>query len=122
MMTFAPRNEWYQTDTHIIISVFHKNAQDVAVDFKPNSVSLLVDGNSVVFNNLFEEIDTSQSSHKVFGTKIEIKLLKANATRWEDLERKQIKQTLAYPSSSKSKKDWSKEIKPEEEKVEGTSK
>jgi suppressor of G2 allele of SKP1 len=122
MMSFNPiRHEWYQTDTHVIISLFCKYSKQVSVDFKPNSVDVDVDGNSLSFNNLFAAIDVDQSVHKVFSTKIEIKLLKEIAARWDDLERKQVVKTLEYPSSAKTKKDWSKEIQPEEDKVEGIS-
>ncbi|KAI8899573.1 SGS domain-containing protein, partial [Globomyces pollinis-pini] len=139
MSTPTIRHEWYQTDSHVMISIFIKNlkADQVVVDIVDRSltVSVKLDGSresQLDFDPLFLPIIPAESSFAILSTKIEVKLKKASmGTRWELLQGNgsDILSTMnssvndappAYPSSSKKKHDWNKlEKSVEEEKAEG---
>ncbi|XP_072332400.1 protein SGT1 homolog isoform X2 [Scyliorhinus torazame] len=131
------KHDWYQTDSHIIITIMIKNASkdDVKVEFAERNVSasvkLSAENHFNLELNLLHPIATQYCAVKVLGTKIEIKLKKTEATRWEKLEGAlpdithfMPVQSLQYPSSSQCTRNWDKlvmEIKQEEndEKPEG---
>ncbi|NXI80974.1 SGT1 protein, partial [Rhipidura dahli] len=131
--------DWYQTESQVIVTIMIKNAHkdDVSVQFlekKMNASVRLPSGEE--FNlklDLLHSIVPEQSTFKVLSTKIEIKMKKPEAVRWEKLEGQgdcpKLKQFTPdtqhlYPSSSHYTRNWDKlvvEIKEEEknEKLEG---
>ncbi|NXE87815.1 SGT1 protein, partial [Menura novaehollandiae] len=131
--------DWYQTESQVIVTIMIKNAQkdDVSVKFlekKMNASVRLPSGED--FNlklDLLHSIVPEQSTFKVLSTKVEIKMKKPEAVRWEKLEGQgdspKLKQFTPdtqhlYPSSSHYTRNWDKlvvEIKEEEknEKLEG---
>uniref|UniRef100_A0A674HHT9 SGT1 homolog, MIS12 kinetochore complex assembly cochaperone n=1 Tax=Taeniopygia guttata TaxID=59729 RepID=A0A674HHT9_TAEGU len=131
--------DWYQTESQVIVTIMIKNAQkdDVSVQFlerKMNALVRLPSGED--FNlklDLLHSIVPEQSTFKVLSTKVEIKMKKPEAVRWEKLEGQgdslKLKQFTPdtqhlYPSSSHYTRNWDKlvvEIKEEEknEKLEG---
>ncbi|KFO58677.1 Suppressor of G2 allele of SKP1, partial [Corvus brachyrhynchos] len=131
--------DWYQTESQVIVTIMIKNAQkdDVSVQFlekKMNASVRLPSGED--FNlklDLLHSIVPEQSTFKVLSTKVEIKMKKPEAVRWEKLEGQgdspMLKQFTPdtqhlYPSSSHYTRNWDKlvvEIKEEEknEKLEG---
>ncbi|XP_068038375.1 protein SGT1 homolog [Anomalospiza imberbis] len=131
--------DWYQTESQVIVTIMIKNAQkdDVSVQFlerKMNASVRLPSGED--FNlklDLLHSIVPEQSTFKVLSTKVEIKMKKPEAVRWEKLEGQgdspKLKQFAPdtqhlYPSSSHYTRNWDKlvvEIKEEEknEKLEG---
>ncbi|KAL4838449.1 hypothetical protein H8958_015499 [Nasalis larvatus] len=131
--------DWYQTESQVVITLMIKNVQknDVNVEFSEKELSALVKLPSGEDYNLKLEllhpIIPEQSTFKVLSTKIEIKLKKPEAVRWEKLEGqgdvptpKQFVTDVKnlYPSSSPYTRNWDKlvgEIKEEEknEKLEG---
>ncbi|XP_012866325.1 PREDICTED: suppressor of G2 allele of SKP1 homolog [Dipodomys ordii] len=131
--------DWYQTESQVIITLMIKNVQknDVNVEFSEKELSALVKLSSGEDYNLklrlLHPIIPEQSTFKVLSTKIEIKMKKPEAVRWEKLEGQgdvpTPKQFIAdvknlYPSSSHYTRNWDKlvgEIKEEEknEKLEG---
>ncbi|XP_004462851.1 protein SGT1 homolog isoform X1 [Dasypus novemcinctus] len=131
--------DWYQTESQVIITLMIKNVQknDVNVEFSEKEFSALVKLPSGEDYNLklrlLHPIIPEQSTFKVLSTKIEIKMKKPEAVRWEKLEGEgdtsKPKQFIAdvknlYPSSSHYTRNWDKlvgEIKEEEknEKLEG---
>uniref|UniRef100_A0A8C5KZG9 Protein SGT1 homolog n=1 Tax=Jaculus jaculus TaxID=51337 RepID=A0A8C5KZG9_JACJA len=133
------RYDWYQTESHVIITLMIKNVEknDVNVEFSDKELSALVKLPSGEDYNLklrlLHPIISEQSTFKVLSTKIEIKMKKPEAVRWEKLEGQGDvpipKQFIAdvknlYPSSSHYTRNWDKlvgEIKEEEknEKLEG---
>ncbi|OCT95545.1 SGT1 homolog, MIS12 kinetochore complex assembly cochaperone L homeolog isoform X1 [Xenopus laevis] len=132
------RHDWYQTESQIIITVMIKNVQknNVHVQFSERELTIdmnLPSGENYSLNlHLLHTILPDQSVLKVLSTKVEIKLKKTEAIRWETLEGKadsQVKHFTPesmhkYPSSSHYTKNWDKlvvEIKEEEknEKLEG---
>ncbi|NWW73695.1 SGT1 protein, partial [Climacteris rufus] len=136
---FSARYDWYQTESQVIVTIMIKNAQkdDVSVQFlekKMNASVRLPSGED--FNlklDLLHSIVPEQSTFKVLSTKVEIKMKKPEAVRWEKLEGQgespKLKQFTPdtqhlYPSSSHYTRNWDKlvvEIKEEEknEKLEG---
>ncbi|XP_054237528.1 protein SGT1 homolog isoform X2 [Indicator indicator] len=131
--------DWYQTESQVIVTIMIKNAQkdDVSVQFSEKEMNALVrlpageDYNLKLV--LHHSIVPEQSTFKVLSTKIEIKMKKPEAVRWEKLEGQgdspKLKQFTPdtqhlYPSSSHYTRNWDKlvvEIKEEEknEKLEG---
>ncbi|NXF85495.1 SGT1 protein, partial [Eubucco bourcierii] len=136
---FSFRYDWYQTESQVIVTIMIKNAQkdDVSVQFSEREMNASVRLPSGEDYNLklvlHHSIVPEQSTFKVLSTKIEIKMKKPEAVRWEKLEGQgdspKLKQFTPdtqhlYPSSSHYTKNWDKlvvEIKEEEknEKLEG---
>jgi len=86
------RNDWYQTQTSVILSVFAKSVNKEAskITFEPFKLNL-----SIVFTNgdifekefyLFEEINPDKSKVSYLSVKLEIILTKANGLSWAALE------------------------------------
>ncbi|NWU51960.1 SGT1 protein, partial [Dromas ardeola] len=136
---FFFRYDWYQTESQVIVTIMIKNAQkdDVSVQFSEKEMNASVRLPSGEDYNLklvlLHSIVPEQSTFKVLSTKVEIKMKKPEAVRWEKLEGQgdspKLKQFTPdtqhlYPSSSHYTRNWDKlvvEIKEEEknEKLEG---
>ncbi|XP_072850860.1 protein SGT1 homolog isoform X1 [Pogona vitticeps] len=132
--------DWYQTESHVIVTIMIKNVKkdEVRVQFSEKELNTLVKLSSEEdYNlklNLLHPIIPEQSSFRILSTKIEIKMKKPEAIRWEKLEGdggSKLKQftpvsdsVLLYPSSSHYTRNWDRlvvELKEEEknEKLEG---
>ncbi|XP_062422909.1 protein SGT1 homolog isoform X2 [Rhea pennata] len=131
--------DWYQTESQVIVTIMIKNAQKdaVSVQFSEKEMNASVRLPSGEDYNLklvlLHSIVPEQSTFKVLSTKVEIKMKKPEAVRWEKLEGQgdspKLKQFTSdtqhlYPSSSHYTRNWDKlvvEIKEEEknEKLEG---
>ncbi|NWQ95476.1 SGT1 protein, partial [Burhinus bistriatus] len=136
---FPLRYDWYQTESQVIVTIMIKNAHkdDVSVQFSEKEMNASVRLPSGEDYNLklvlLHSILPEQSTFKVLSTKVEIKMKKPEAVRWEKLEGQgdspKLKQFTPdtqhlYPSSSHYTRNWDKlvvEIKEEEknEKLEG---
>lgn len=120
------RDDWYQSNEEVTVTIYAKNINrdTLSVDFGSRSVAISFpssDNSEYNYNidPLFGEIDTAQSSFKVYGTKLEVSLVKAAAGKWASLEatgapestggdEESSEQPLAYPTSSKKAVNWSK--------------
>ncbi|KAM6316751.1 protein SGT1 homolog [Aegotheles albertisi] len=130
--------DWYQTESQVIVTLMVKNApkDNVSVQFSEKEMNASVrlpSGEDYNLNLvLLHSIVPEQSTFKVLSTKVEIKMKKPEAVRWEKLEGQgdsKLKQFTPdtqhlYPSSSHYTRNWDKlvvEIKEEEknEKLEG---
>ncbi|XP_044526543.1 protein SGT1 homolog [Gracilinanus agilis] len=130
--------DWYQTESQVIITLMIKNIQknNIKVEFSENELSAVVNLPSGEDYNLklslIHPIVPEQSTFKILSTKIEIKMKKSEAVRWEKLEghrdvpkpKQFTPDSNMYPSSSHYTRNWDKlvgEIKEEEknEKLEG---
>ena len=86
------RHEWYQTQTHVVVSVLVRgvSAEQCAVGFDAPSVdvSIKLDGSSEyqLSLQLFQKIVPSECKWSVGGAKLELKLKKAAPGKWEALE------------------------------------
>jgi len=86
------RYEWYQTDTHVIVSVLIKNVKkdDAKIDIAARSLSCTVrlpGGSDYSLElDLAHDISPDQSVVKILSTRIEIKLKKSEGIRWSQLE------------------------------------
>ena len=86
------RHEWYQTQTHVVVSVLVRgvSAEQCAVGFDAASVdvSIKLDGSSEyqLSLQLFQKIVPSECKWSVGGAKLELKLKKAAPGKWEALE------------------------------------
>jgi len=130
------KHDWYQTETHVIITVIVKNQNKdlVSCDFTAKTLSVsakLPSGSDYSLElDLAHDIVPAQSLTRVLSTKIEIKLKKAEGVRWSALETDNLTTTVAttvatstnessssssssenvvnnkYPSSAHLYKDW----------------
>jgi len=112
-----PKFDWYQSPTHVFVSIAVKKVQSGELNVSVSSKQVDV----AVFNKYrltlapFASLDPSMSTHSVTEYKIELKLSKLVPGNWPQLEvagiaaPAQIASTLPKPySSGKSSKDWSK--------------
>ncbi|XP_070553915.1 protein SGT1 homolog [Ptychodera flava] len=121
------RHDWYQTETHVVVTIMIKNAKSdqVQVDFTDKTVSVTVklpsDSDYNLELDLAHSIVPDKSVTKVLGSKIELKLKKVEGIRWsllegtDDLPKAAAKSSASkpdevhkYPSSSQHSKDWDK--------------
>jgi len=123
------RYEWYQTETHVVISVLVKNVkqEDVKVDMQDHSLSCTIrlpGGSDYSLElDLAHAISPQLSQIKILSTRVEIKLKKYEGLRWDKLEsdgrpEENIKHfnpggsstasARAYPSSHSKGVDWDK--------------
>jgi len=85
------RHDWYQTLSHVIMSVFTKkvDASQSSITFGEQEVSVdlkTADGKRFKSKySLCERIDPEKSKYEVLGTKVEIELKKANGLSWQSL-------------------------------------
>ncbi|XP_076247918.1 suppressor of G2 allele of skp1 [Calliopsis andreniformis] len=122
------RHDWYQTETHVTITILAKNVENVKIVYDKTTLSvsaLLPSGSDYSLElDLAHPVVPDQCSHKVFPSKVEIKLKKQEGIRWNVLEGNPVAQNTAqpipqeilqaenrppkYPSSSKKSRDWDK--------------
>ncbi|CAH6721974.1 protein Sgt1p [[Candida] jaroonii] len=120
------REDWYQTTDDVIITIYAKNIkkEDFSIEYGDRSVSVSFPsgpGSEYNYNldPLFASIDSEKSSFRVFGTKIEIYLVKKEKFQWKSLEGSDEPDTvvrpnkseennggLTYPTSSKKSINW----------------
>ncbi|KAJ8350140.1 hypothetical protein SKAU_G00252700 [Synaphobranchus kaupii] len=130
------KHDWYQTESHVIVTVMVKNAkkEEVSIQFEERELTALMKLPSgedwCLTIPLLHPVVPQQSTFKILSTKVEIKMKKTEALRWEKLEGEgtcsNVKQFTPnqYPSSSHCTRNWDKvvgDIKEEEksEKLEG---
>ncbi|XP_039601237.1 protein SGT1 homolog isoform X1 [Polypterus senegalus] len=130
------KHDWYQTESHVIVTLMMKNAtkENVKIKFEDSKLIASValpSGDDFLLNfSLLHHINPDQSIFKILSSKIEIKMKKTEAVRWETLEGEGAPPNLKYftpdqyPSSSHYTRNWDKlvgDIKEEEknEKLEG---
>ncbi|KAF8928656.1 hypothetical protein BGZ58_009460 [Dissophora ornata] len=86
------RHDWYQTQTHINLSIFAKkvDAKTAVVQFKEREVDIdlrMPDGKRFkLVLPLFQPIEPVGSTFEVLGTKVEIIMKKGNGISWATLE------------------------------------
>ncbi|KAJ0986305.1 hypothetical protein J5N97_004661 [Dioscorea zingiberensis] len=133
------RHDYYNSPTEVVLTIFAKGipAENVLVDFGGQTLSVTIDTpgeEAYVFQpRLFGKILPEKCTYKVFSSKIEIHLAKAEPTVWTSLEFSKetssaqkiivssVKATTkpSYPSS-KAKVDWDKlEAQEKDEKLDG---
>lgn len=108
------KDDWYQTETHIVINILVKNLKndDVNVSIGDQSLSVdlkLPEKNTCLMYNLAHPVVSSQSSHKVLSSKIEIKLKKADGIRWQKLEA-EVKAQPTEAVKAQKEKNWDKVV------------
>ncbi|XP_029188387.2 protein SGT1 homolog A-like [Acropora millepora] len=140
-----PRFDWYQTETHVVVTLMIKKSkkENVNVDYGEKTLSVTVklpSGSEFVLDlDLSHTIVPAQCKTVIMSTKIELKMKKAEAIRWSSLEAEDeiqpkpptkndkssdLPDVHKYPSSRHVGKDWDKvaaQIAKEEkdEKLEG---
>jgi len=83
-----PKIDFYQTSSHVTITIFEKNSQDRECDItiSDDRLKYTLDGQTetIIF---YESIDSSRSSSKMTKTKIEIKLAKKSSLHWPSYQK-----------------------------------
>ncbi|XP_023154000.1 protein SGT1 homolog isoform X3 [Amphiprion ocellaris] len=114
------KHDWYQTENQVIVTVMVKNVpkDGVRVIFSEKELSAtikLASGENYNLHlHLQHPIIPQQSSFRILTTKVEIKMKKTDATRWEKLEGKGHESTIKHfnpnqhPSSSLYTCKWDK--------------
>jgi len=88
------RHEWYQTATHVFVTVFVKNIKqeqlNVQIEEKSLNIAIkLSPTNEFALDfDLCDKVLKDESTTTLMSTKVEIKLKKATQTRWKTLEDK----------------------------------
>ncbi|XP_067331125.1 protein SGT1 homolog isoform X1 [Channa argus] len=116
------KHDWYQTESQVIVTVMVKNVpkDGVCVSFMEKELSAtiqLVSGDNYNLHlHLLHPINPQQSSFKILSTKVEIKMKKTDAIRWEKLEGEGQESNIKhfnsnqYPSSSHYTCKWDKMV------------
>lgn len=114
------RHEWYQSNTHVFITIFAKNVakEDCVAKFNEQDVGIEIklpgdDGDEFQLDlDLFTSVVPSGCKVEMSTMKIEVSLQKKDpGVHWGSLE-KQAPVTAdepalpAYPTSNKAKRDW----------------
>lgn len=127
------RDDWYQSSSEVIITIYAKNVKQetLSIEFGNKSVTVSFPsspGSEYNYNldPLYDEIDQEKSTYKIYGTKIEITLVKLNKIKWASLEGSEDSNStnfipistnetdeiknpaLTYPSSSRKAVNWDK--------------
>ncbi|XP_069020586.1 protein SGT1 homolog [Embiotoca jacksoni] len=130
------KHDWYQTESQVIVTVMAKNVtkDGVCVNFMEKELSATIQlasgENYNLHLHLLHPIIPQHSVFKILTTKVEIKMKKTDAIRWEKLEGEGQESNIKhfnpdqYPSSSHYTCKWDKmvvDLKEEEktEKLEG---
>lgn len=127
--------DWYQTESHVIITVLVKNLSENDVKSQIGETSVALDlklpnnEDEKVNLELFKSVKPAESTVKVTTSKVEIKLKKAEACQWSKLEGKIAEAEIvkpasaAFPSGPSRSKDWDKIVNEfdEEEKAAKTA-
>ncbi|XP_077472212.1 protein SGT1 homolog [Stigmatopora argus] len=96
------KHDWYQTESQLIISVMARNVpkDGVCVNFMEKelsaSIRLASGENHKLSIYLLHPIVPQQSNFRILTTKVEIKMKKTNAIRWEKLEREVQESTIKH--------------------------
>lgn len=87
------RHEWYQTLTHVVVTVLIRGCaeQDVTITYERAAVdiSIKLPGSHSEYQqslSLFGAVDVDACKHTVGPTKVEVRLQKATAGKWDALE------------------------------------
>ncbi|XP_050039288.1 protein SGT1 homolog [Dermacentor andersoni] len=86
------RHEWYQTESHVTITILLKNQkpEDIKANFTDTTISFtakLPSGDAYELSlNLAHPIVAEQTTYKCYSTKIEIKAKKQEGIKWTSLE------------------------------------
>jgi len=131
-----PRHEWYQTNSHVIVTIMIKNVKKeeskIVIEEKNVDIEVKLPSSGSEYQmhwNLLDNIIVPESSYTILSTKIEIKLKKSREGRWSSLEDTggsvqawdavvdtKKEKGLTYPSSAKhGSKDWDKVEAPKED-------
>ncbi|KAI5450627.1 Cochaperone protein [Naganishia albida] len=95
------RHDFYQTDNQLIVSIYKKGvpADKVRIEATPNQVEVYVDDECILdLSPLSGAINPDEITHKVYGTKIELKLLKATGGHWSSLVGASAGPAITQPS------------------------
>ncbi|KAM3605431.1 uncharacterized protein V6R79_025586 [Siganus canaliculatus] len=132
----SDQHDWYQTESQVIVTVMAKNVpkDGVRVSFAEKelatTIKLASGENFNLHLQLLHPIVPEQSNFKILSTKVEFKMKKTDAIRWEKLEGEGQESNIKhfdpnqYPTSSHYTQKWDKmvvDISEEEknEKLEG---
>ena len=107
------RNNWYQTEKSVVISLIVKNKKEKDTNFKFTNNSMFIevaDENLTREFEFFDEIETNNTKINFFSSKIEVCLQKKNEIQWTTLEKNKQEEINTFDPkkyvSVTKKKDW----------------
>lgn len=94
--TPSVREDWYQTEAQVVLVLLAKNvdASSFVIDIQENNVHVKFPMKTDIYEktyNLSHSVLPSKCAYKVYSTKIEIKLAKADGLQWSKLEKEVVK-------------------------------
>jgi len=102
------RHEWYQTQTHVVVSILAKNVprERVRVDFSEAEVDVAIKLESsgaeyALSLSLFHRVIPGECKYSVVASKVELTLKKATPGKWESLEGDGQAEVAAMPAPPK---------------------
>ncbi|KAL9973430.1 hypothetical protein ACROYT_G019890 [Oculina patagonica] len=104
-----PRYDWYQTETHVVVTLMIKNTkqENVNVEYGDKTLSATVklpSGSDFSLElDLAHSIVPAQCKTRVMSTKIELKMKKAEGIRWSSLEAADDIAVKPFPTKEKPK-------------------
>ena len=137
------RFDWFDSGSTVEISIYVKriNENTVKANITPTSLDLsFTDSENKSYHfqipQLYDSINVNETSYKVYGTKLALNLVKNSKKLWTDIKRLEGEQdtelslfpkdelsdqtkSVAYPTSSSKKIDWSKFEVDDDEDAEG---
>lgn len=137
------RFDWFDSGSTVEISIYVKriNENTVKTNITPTSLDLsFTDSENKSYHfqipQLYDSINVNETSYKVYGTKLALNLVKNSKKLWTDIKRLEGEQdtelslfpkdelsdqtkSVAYPTSSSKKIDWSKFEVDDDEDAEG---
>ncbi|XP_073347667.1 protein SGT1 homolog isoform X3 [Pagrus major] len=116
------KHDWYQTESQVIVTVMAKNVpkDGVCANFMEKELSATIQlasgDNFNLHLDLLHPIVPQQSNFKILSTKVEFKMKKTDAIRWEKLEGEGQESNIKhfnpndYPTSSQFNRKWDKMV------------
>lgn len=107
------KKNWYQTESHVIISILGKHAskEDCCIQFDKEELTVnakFATGQPYTLNiTLSKSVEPERCSFKVLSSKLEVHLAKMEVGRWDELERTVVK--TIKPSSDQTR-NWDKVV------------
>ncbi|XP_068718215.1 protein SGT1 homolog isoform X1 [Montipora capricornis] len=103
-----PRFDWYQTETHVVVTLMIKKAKEenVNVEYGEKTLSASVklpSGSEFTLElDLAHMIVPAQCKTRIMSTKIELKMKKAEGIRWSSLEAEDEIKPAPFPTNDKA--------------------
>lgn len=91
-MSVEPRIDWFQSDSSVTVTFFKKSAKNCEINFSdPLKFNIKIDDDFESTYTLFQPTNPTQVRHKIYKTKVELKLPKIDAISWASWKNDKIR-------------------------------